>query len=248
METEPPPSSAVDEDKPLAEKPKSAAEAADFANYFCTYGFLYHQKQMLTDNLRMEAYYSAVFENSEHFKDKVVLDVGTGSGILAMWAARAGARKVYAVEYTDMARFARQLVADNRLSEIVEVIQGSVETIELPEKVDIIISEWMGYFLMRESMLDSVIIARDRFLKPTGAMYPSHARIYLAPITREQERYRAMTEFHNSMSAWKDFTGDMSRRFGVNFRCLTEAYTKEQKEYFLGVRCPVFLLIACRTN
>lgn len=42
-----------------------------------------------------------------------------------------------------------------QLDHIVEVIQGTIETIELPEKVDIIISEWMGYFLLRESMLDS---------------------------------------------------------------------------------------------
>jgi type I protein arginine methyltransferase len=46
--------------------------------------------------------------------------------------------------------------------------------------VDIIISEWMGYFLLRESMLDSVLVARDRFLKPGGALYPSHARLYVA--------------------------------------------------------------------
>lgn len=49
-------------------------------------------------------------------------------------------------------------------------------------QVDIIISEWMGYFLLRESMLDSVLVARDKFLKPGGAMYPSHARMYMVPI------------------------------------------------------------------
>lgn len=45
---------------------------------------------------------------------------------------------------------------------MIEVIQGTIETIELPEKVDVIISEWMGYFLLRESMLDSVVLARDK--------------------------------------------------------------------------------------
>lgn len=49
-------------------------------------------------------------------------------------------------------------------------------------QVDIIISEWMGYLLLRESMLDSVLVARDKFLKPGGAMYPSHANIYMAPM------------------------------------------------------------------
>jgi hypothetical protein len=69
-----------------------------------------------------------------------------------------------------------------QLSDVVEVIQGTIETVELPEKVDIIVSEWMGYFLMRESMLDSVVTARDKFLKPGGSLYPSHARILMVRL------------------------------------------------------------------
>ena len=77
-----------------------------------------------------------------------------------------------------------------QLGHVVEVIQGTIETVELPEKVDIIISEWMGYFLLRESMLDSVLHARDRFLKPGGSLYPSHARMYLGPIRSNLARQR----------------------------------------------------------
>jgi protein arginine N-methyltransferase 1 len=72
------------------------AKASDFANYFCSYAQLYHQKQMLADHNRMAAYHSAILGNADVFKDKVVMDIGTGSGILAVWAAQAGARKVYA--------------------------------------------------------------------------------------------------------------------------------------------------------
>ncbi|CAF2326239.1 unnamed protein product [Brassica napus] len=57
----------------------------DYANYFCAYSFLYHQKDMLSDRVRMDAYFNAVFENKHHFAGKTVLDVGTGSGILAIW-------------------------------------------------------------------------------------------------------------------------------------------------------------------
>jgi hypothetical protein len=74
------------------------AKATDFANYFCSYAQLYHQKQMLADHNRMAAYHAAILGNADVFKDKVVMDVGTGSGILAVWAAQAGARKVYASE------------------------------------------------------------------------------------------------------------------------------------------------------
>ena len=80
-----------------------------------------------------------------------------------------------AVEATDAAKFARTVIEHNGLSSIIEVIQAKMEDVELPEKVDIIVSEWMGYMLLRESMLDSVLVARDRWLKPGGALYPSKA-------------------------------------------------------------------------
>lgn len=75
------------------------AKATDFANYFCSYAQLYHQKQMLADHNRMAAYHAAIMGNADAFKDKVVMDVGTGSGILACWAAQAGAKRVYAGEW-----------------------------------------------------------------------------------------------------------------------------------------------------
>ena len=147
-------------------------KASDYANYFCSYAQLYHQKQMLADHNRMAAYHSAIMGNPQIFKDKVVMDVGTGSGILAVWAAQAGARIVYALEYTDMAKHAQQVMEANGVSNIVKVIQGAVEDLDIlpgegieDNKVDIIISEWMGYFLLRESMLDTIIRARDKFLK-----------------------------------------------------------------------------------
>ena len=139
----------------VVKKPEDIGDA-DFANYFCTYGYLYHQKDMLEDQNRMTAYSDAVRLNPDSFRGKVVLDVGTGSGVLAMWA----------VEATHMAVQARKIVAANGLSDVVEVIQGSMEEVELPEKVDVIISEWMGYFLLRESMFDSVLHARDKWMKP----------------------------------------------------------------------------------
>jgi len=208
-------------------------KATDFANYFCSYAFLYHQKQMLTDHRRMEAYHAAVMENKDAFKDKVVLDVGTGSGVLAVWSAQAGARKVYAIEYTDMAKHARHLVKANKVDDIVEVIQSSVEELELPEKVDIIISEWMGYFLLRESMLDSVIKARDRFLAPGGHMFPSHATMYWAPITHEQERLARQQEYCTTMQDWYGFKNETREKYALNMECLELQFEQEQRHYYV---------------
>ena len=80
-----------------------------------------------------------------------------------------------------MAKHAERLVEANGLAGVVKVLQAPMEDAVLDEKVDIIVSEWMGYFLLRESMLDSVIVAREKWLKPDGALFPSHATLYVAP-------------------------------------------------------------------
>ncbi|KAK3210842.1 hypothetical protein Dsin_015548 [Dipteronia sinensis] len=210
----------------------SVDKGVDFANYFCTYAFLYHQKEMLSDRVRMDAYYNAIFQNKHHFQGKAVLDVGTGSGILAIWSAQAGARKVYAVEATKMSEHARTLVVANNLQDVVEVIEGSMEDVTLPEKVDVIISEWMGYFLLRESMFDSVICARDRWLKPTGVMYPSHARMWMAPI-RSGLGDQKMNDYEGAMDDWYSFVKETETVYGVDMRVLTKPFSEEQKKYYL---------------
>ncbi|KAM0944871.1 putative methyltransferase [Dioscorea sansibarensis] len=219
-------------DQFMAEVKASVDKDVDFANYFCTYAFLYHQKEMLSDRVRMDAYYNAVFRNLNHFRDKVVLDVGTGSGILAIWCAQAGAKRVYAVEATKMSEHARELVKANSVGDVVQVIEGSIEDVLLPEKVDVIISEWMGYFLLRESMFDSVICARDRWLKPDGIMYPSHARMWIGPI-RSGLSEQKMNDLENAMSDWHCFVDEMESQYGVNMNVLTKPYQEENEKYYL---------------
>ena len=73
------------------------------------------------------------------------------------------AKKVYAVEASEVYSLATQLIEDNNLTNIVKVIHGRIEEIKLTEKVDIIISEWMGFYLFHESMLNSVLYGRDNW-------------------------------------------------------------------------------------
>eukprot|EP00959_Pyramimonas_sp_CCMP1952_P257745 5385907-Pyramimonas_sp.AAC.1 len=82
-----------------------------------------------------------------------------------------------------MAITAEQIVKDNNLQHIVKVYHCPVESVQLPEKVDVIISEWMGFYLVHESMLQSVLTARDRHLKPDGLMLPTKANIYAVPVS-----------------------------------------------------------------
>ncbi|EGC33129.1 hypothetical protein DICPUDRAFT_49131 [Dictyostelium purpureum] len=141
-------------------------------------------EQMISDKIRTDTYRKAIFQNKEeHFKDKVVLDVGAGTGILSFFCVQAGAKRVYSVEASDTALIAKQLIRDNGFEEKITLFHSRVEDIELPEKVDVIISEWMGYSLLYENMLPSVLYARDKWLKESGQMYPSNSKIYLCPFT-----------------------------------------------------------------
>ena len=99
----------------------------------------------------------------------MVLDIGCGTGILSIFAARAGAKHVYGIEFADIADYAREIVKKNNLDKKITIIKSKVEEAVLPvDKVDIIISEWMGYFLIYESMLDTVLYARDKWLNKDG--------------------------------------------------------------------------------
>ncbi|XP_055921962.1 protein arginine N-methyltransferase 6 [Eupeodes corollae] len=154
--------------------------------YFQEYQDLEIHDLMLKDRPRQEAYCKAISNNTKLFKDKIVLDVGAGTGILSAFCAKAGAKLVYAVEASDLAKIALEVIEENELTSVVKVIRSKIEDFVLPAslgKVDIIVSEWMGFFLLHEGMLDSVIYARDKFLKEGGVMFPQEATIIVAPCS-----------------------------------------------------------------
>jgi len=211
-------------------KPPSAT---DNANYFCEYAYLYHQMDMLEDAHRTGSYFNAITWNRSCFEGKTVLDVGAGTCILSIFAAKAGAKKVFAVEATDMAIRSRKIVEAQGLSDVIQVLQGTVETITLPCKVDVIVSEWMGYFLLRESMLDSVLVARDRFLKPGGSLFPSHATLYLAPVGSVKACRDKLETFEGEKAHFDTFAETMAQWYETDFSCMRDQFLKEQRKYYL---------------
>ncbi|KAJ3208461.1 Protein arginine N-methyltransferase 1 [Entophlyctis luteolus] len=152
--------------------------------YFDSYAHFGIHEEMLKDEVRTNAYRNSIYQNQHLFKDKVVLDVGCGTGILCMFAAKAGARRVIGVDMSNIIDQAKIIVKANGFpEEKVLLIKGKMEEVVLPvDKVDIIISEWMGYALLYESMLNTVLYARDRYLAKGGLIFPDKATMYLAAI------------------------------------------------------------------
>lgn len=177
------------------------------------YNYLETHYTMLRDRVRCEAYRLALAKWVK--PGDVVLDVGAGTGILSLFAAQAGARKVYAVERTGIVDFARRLIAANRAQEQVRIIHGDMETVELPEPVDIIVSEWMGGSGIDEGFLPAVLAARDRWLKPKGVMLPECVSAWIAPVWD--------SELEGDLSFWR------SQPFEVDLSLIAETTANEVK-------------------
>lgn len=148
--------------------------------YLKAYGDVELQRIMVSDSPRTNAFHAAINEAVQ--PGDVVLDVGTGTGILAMFAAQAGAKKVYAIDATDVSEIATELVKANGMSDRIDVIHGRADDLQLDQEVDVIVSEWLGHAAFTEGMLPAVLDARDHNLAPNGRMLPSRVRLLIAPL------------------------------------------------------------------
>mmetsp|Transcript_27817 Transcript_27817/g.76571 ORF Transcript_27817/g.76571 Transcript_27817/m.76571 type:complete len:437 (+) Transcript_27817:273-1583(+) len=212
-EDQPPPSAAAaaaagnqKDDASAKKAPKESDDRTSQDYYFDSYAHHAIHEEMLKDHVRTQTYQMAITQNAHLFRDKVVLDVGCGTGILSLFCAQVGAKHVYAVDCSAILQQAKKIVERNGYADKITLIQGKIEEINLPvESVDIIVSEWMGYFLLYESMLDTVIYARDKWLvKDNGIIFPDKAVMYLSAMEDESVR-RERIDF------WDDVYGfDMS--------------------------------------
>ncbi len=146
-----------------------------------SYDSIETHRRMIEDTVRTGAFHrsiSAVVKPGD-----VVLDVGAGTGILSLFAAQAGAARVYAIERAaGAAHLARMLIAANGVADRVHVIEGDADLLWAQEAVDVIVSEWLGVYAVDENMLAPVLTARDRWLKPGGTMIPGATTVWLAPV------------------------------------------------------------------
>jgi len=166
-----------------------------------------HHRHLLADDVRTNAFLSAL----EHVvkPGDVVVDLGTGTGVLAAKASRLGARKVYAIEATSMIDVAHAMFVENNIKNV-EIVRGRSTEIDLPEKANVIVSECFGPLAVGGTMIEAVADARDRFLERddgSGTILPASVDLFLTPIESE-----ACWSFVNAFSA--------ERRYGLTMASL----------------------------
>lgn len=151
-----------------------------------------HHEEMLSDSVRVAAYHRGI--HAAVTAGDVVLDLGTGTGLLAFMASRAGAAKVYAVEHSDFIEVAREIARHNGFANV-EFVQANSREFTPPEPIDVVVHEQMGDELFNENMLENLLDLRDRVLAPGGRILPSRFRLFMEPVTfRPEMRVR---RFHN---------------------------------------------------
>uniref|UniRef100_A0A3Q3EA20 Protein arginine methyltransferase 1 n=1 Tax=Labrus bergylta TaxID=56723 RepID=A0A3Q3EA20_9LABR len=169
----------------------SAEDMTSKDYYFDSYAHFGIHEEMLKDEVRTLTYRNSI-----------------GTGILCMFAAKAGAKKVIGIECSSISDYAVKIVKANKMDDVVTIIKGKVEEVTLPvEGVDIIISEWMGYCLFYESMLNTVIY------KPDGLIFPDRATLYVTAI--EDRQYKDY-----KIHWWENV-------YGFDMSCIKEVAIKE---------------------
>jgi predicted RNA methylase len=176
-----------------------------------TYGKLPVHRWMLRDGVRNEAYRQALTHLVK--PGAVVLDMGAGTGILSIFAVNAGAKKVYAVERSAIANVAKRMIERNGHADKITVIESDLEDVTLPERVDVLVSEWMGGFGVDENMLAPLVMARDRHLVPGGKIIPGRVTALLAPAS--------LTDLDEHLAHWR------SRPHGVDMTVIAENTANE---------------------
>ena len=134
----------------------------------------------------------------------VVVDIGTGTGLFAVFACHLGARKVFAIESGEVIELARQIAKDNGCAERIEFIRDVSTRVELPDRADVIVADIHGAIPMYSGSVRTLIDARKRFLAPGGAMVPKKERIWTAAVDLPRRTYA------EEVSVWRD------RRWGVD--------------------------------
>src|SRR5579875_885604 len=135
---------------------------------------------MLLDTVRVHWFAQAIAAAVR--PGDVVLDLGSGTGLLAMLAARAGAKRVYAIEQSPVAAIAQELVDANGLAEQITLLPGLSFDLDLPERAGVVVSETLGAWGADEGIAAIMADARERLARPDARLIPDGVTMWLAPL------------------------------------------------------------------
>ena len=167
----------------LARSPKLRLLLYDMSNEK-EFANLYEHEKMLADRVRINCYREAIIKHVS--PGGVVLDLGTGTGILSFFAAQQGAGKIYAIDHSDFITFARAAAKENKLKNI-EFVQSNSRYFKPDIKFDIIIHEQIGDYLFNENMIQNLLDLKVRLLKPGGRILPGRFELFLEPACLQDE-------------------------------------------------------------
>jgi protein arginine N-methyltransferase 1 len=159
--------------------------------------------RMLNDRTRTLNYQKAIREVIG--PNDIVVDIGTGTGILAITAAQAGAKHVYAIERSIMGKITQQTFDKNGLGNRITLIEGDSRTIELPEKATVMVSELLGNDPLGETILPITIDAVKRLLHPNAKLIPYQVNLYALPVTIPSNRISSLLFTQEAITNWKEW-------------------------------------------
>lgn len=195
---------------------------------------------MIGDVGRFDAYAQAIAKTVR--PGDVVAEIGCGPGVFSFLACKAGARKVYAIDSADIVHFAAELAAANGLSEKITFIQSDSRKVELPERVNVIVSDIRGNLPLFDHALSSIEDARERFLAPCGILIPQRDTLKLAVVDAD-EYYSGLTSPWNRRVQGLELASThslvLNEQYGVRFQSgqlLTEPQTWGVLDYTASTR------------
>lgn len=164
---------------------------SDDEEYFSGYGDFDVHYEMLSDQVRTIAYRDAILKHKSLIQGKHLLDVGCGTGILSLFAAsQTDPKSITAVDQSDIIYYAMSVAEENSFFHKIQFKKGKLEKLKFDQKFDFIVSEWMGYFLLFEGMLDTFLWARDNLLNDGGILLPNRCKIFVAGIENAELKHR----------------------------------------------------------
>ena len=190
----------------LAANPKLQSLLYDIKNED-EFGNLYEHEKMLADSERINTYRNAI---RKHVREgDTVLDLGTGTGILSLFAANQNPKKIYAIDHSEFIKIARKIAAHNNYTNI-EFVKKNSRVFKTQVKFDIIIHEQMGDYLFNENMVQNLLDLKKRLLKPNGMILPGRFQLFLEPT--------CLYESFNIPFIWEN------KIYGIDFEFLKDYY------------------------